>query len=116
MRGQDAARNIAIRGAMLGSEWERPRDISEPKASRARGAARASRDWCLGQLNKVDLMRIVVSCGLTSLASLLCCFLKVGESRDKVLTLPEFTILAFHQLLRFLDGLFLVRTFHASYC
>ncbi len=43
-------------------------------------------------------------------------FLEVGESRDEVFTLPEFTILAFHKLLRFLDGLFLVRTFDASYC
>ena len=43
-------------------------------------------------------------------------FLKVGESCDKVFTLPEFTILAFHKLLRFLDGLFLVRTFDASDC
>ena len=46
----------------------------------------------------------------------LCRFLKAAESRDKVLTLPELTILAFHKLLRFLDGLFLVRTFDASYC
>src|SRR4051812_47324737 len=53
---------------------------------------------------------------LCSLASLLCCFLKAGELRDKVFTLPEFTILAFHKLLRFSDRLFLVRTFHALYC
>ena len=43
-------------------------------------------------------------------------FLEVGESCDKVFTLPEFTVLALHKLLRFLDGLFLVRTFDASYC
>ena len=47
---------------------------------------------------------------------LLCRFLKAAESRDKVFTLPELTILAFHKLLRFMDGLFLVRTFDASYC
>jgi hypothetical protein len=52
----------------------------------------------------------------TTGASLLCRFLKAAESRDKVFTLPGLTILAFHKLLRFLDGLFLVRTFDASYC
>lgn len=46
----------------------------------------------------------------------LCRFLKAAESRDKVFTLPELTILAFHKLLRFLDGLFLVRTFDALHC
>ena len=52
----------------------------------------------------------------TTGASLPCCFLKVSESCDKVFTLPELTILAFRKLLRFLDGLFLIRTFDALYC
>jgi hypothetical protein len=39
----------------------------------------------------------------------------IGKSDDKVVTLPEFTILAVHKLLCFLDCLFLVSTFDALY-
>jgi hypothetical protein len=73
---------------------------NEPKARALRAGPRPDRTRC------VQLWRVC----------LLCRFLKAAESRDKVFTLPELTILAFHKLLRFLDGLFLVRTFDASYC
>jgi hypothetical protein len=59
--------------------------------------------------------RVVDDARMCSAARLHCCFLQVGKSGDKVVTLPELTILAVHKLLRFLDCLFLVRTFDALY-
>jgi hypothetical protein len=41
--------------------------------------------------------------------------LAVGKSRDKVVTFPEFAILAVYKLPRLLDSLFLVRAFEALY-
>lgn len=38
-----------------------------------------------------------------------------GKSRDKVITLPEFAILATYKLPRHLDSLFVVRAFEAFY-
>jgi hypothetical protein len=48
-------------------------------------------------------------------SDLLCCFLSVGKSRDKVVTLPKLAIPAGYELPRFLDCLSLVRTFDALY-
>jgi hypothetical protein len=41
--------------------------------------------------------------------------LAVGKSRDKVVALPEFAILAVYKLPRLLDGLFLVLAFETLY-
>jgi hypothetical protein len=41
--------------------------------------------------------------------------LVLGKSRDKVITLPEFAILAVYKLPRLLDSLFVVRAFEAFY-
>jgi hypothetical protein len=59
--------------------------------------------------------RVIDDARMCSVARLHCCFLQVGKSGDKVVTLPELTILAVHKLLCFLDCLFLVRTFDALY-
>ena len=59
--------------------------------------------------------RVIDDARMCSAARLVCCFLQVGKSGDKVVTLPELTILAVHKLPCFLDCLFLVRTFDALY-